>query len=182
MRNRPITSGPADITGERIHFSGRLIFYELPEPWTDEEYRRYWFTMSRRERERYIVHEAKNLLTNSGRSQLLAFAGASGTTSAFAQQVAFGTTATVVSAGDASVQGEIYRSAPASATVSGNQVDISLTLPSGSANGTLTNAGIFGINATGTAGSGTLMTHALLNNFVKNNGTAYNVDYVITLT
>lgn len=175
----PVQSRPVE---DLLRVRGQIFFYALPETWTAKEYTCYWLHMSKRERERYLVHHVHNLLTTSGRTQILTFMGASGTTSAFAQYIAFGTfPIAAVSPGDTSVQTEIYRAVPASFTVSGTQVDISLTLPSGSANGTLTNAGIYGINATSTSGSGTLMTHALLNNFNKVNGTAYNVDYVLNL-
>lgn len=179
MKNWPSSSRSSE---EPLHFSGHLLFYELPESLTEQEYRRYWLVLSHRERERYLIHEASNLLTSAGRNQLLTFAGASGTTSAFAQYIAFGTGPTVITGSNTVVATEIYRAIPASSTISGNQVDISLQLPAGSANGILTNAGIYGVNATSTINSGTLMTLAQLNNFNKVNGTAYNVDYVITLT
>ena len=47
-------------------------------------------------------------------------------------------------------------------------------------NGLLTNAGLFGVNATATLNSGTLMTHTLYA-YNKPNGQAVSNDYLIIL-
>ena len=87
----------------------------------------------------------------------------------------------LVQAGDTTLVTELYRAVPSSYSVTGNTVDISTFFSTSNGNGTLTNCGLFGIAATGTANSGTLMTHALLNNYVKSNTNTVTFDYLITL-
>lgn len=162
---------------------GILRFRTIPPEWTPEQYTRYWCPMSERQRDRYTVHETHNLLTNAGRTLLLTYIGsASGSTTAFAQYFSVGTGSYLnVAPSDTSVSGENFRVAPSSTTISGTQIDIQSQIGSSQAVGTLTNAGLFGNGATSTLGTGTLYTHALINNFVKANGAAYSVDYLINL-
>jgi hypothetical protein len=86
-----------------------------------------------------------------------------------------------VNPGDTSLATELYRAVPSTATVSGNTVDISTFFGTSQGVGTLTNCGIFGNGATSSANSGTLETHALLNNYVKDNSHTVTFDYLITL-
>lgn len=177
-----------------IHVEGIIRTRLLPEDWTYADYAYWWLPefdsnmriirmprMSNKEKERYTVAEEHNLLTTNGRTQILTFIGASGTgTGAFAQYFAVGTgSISSVSAGDTSLATELYRAVPASAVISGNQIDISIPFGAGVANGTWTNAGIFGVNATSTSGSGTLMTHALYS-YTKTNTQSVTNDYLIT--
>ncbi len=138
--------------------------------------------MSERERERYTVHEAHNILTLSGFAQLLTYIGSNAaTTLGFSQYFAVGTFPIIsVQAGDTSVVGEIFRAVPSSQTITGNQLTLSTFFGPSQGNGLLTNAGLFGVNATATLGSGTLMTHTLYA-YNKPNGQAVSNDYLIIL-
>lgn len=179
---------------DTLRFEGVLKLRKIPDDWTDEEFRRWWCDertasgalvrkagMNEREKDRYTVLEARNLLTSAGRTQLLTFAGASSTTTAFAQYYAIGTGAIfTVQSSDTSLATEFFRAAPASFSVVGNAVTITTNFTTSQGNATYTNAGIFGNGATSTPGSGTLMTH-LLYTYTKNSGPLVN-DYTISLT
>ncbi len=167
---------------DTLRLTGILRFREVPFE-TLEDYMRFWLTMSEREKNRYTVFENRNILTASGKQYLLTYAGSPNTsTPAWAQYFAIGNTSlAAVNAGDTSLAGEYYRMAPTSYTVSGNQVDISSFLPAGTGTGTITNAGVFGVNATATANSGVLMNHVLCGSFVKAGGAAITADYDLIL-
>lgn len=180
---------------ETLHFEGILRIREIPPEWDDATFRHWWCdertpdgrlirqaAMSEREKDRYTVLEAKNMLMNAGRTQLLNFAGASGTTTAFAMYYAVGTGSIfTVQPSDTTLTGELFRLQPASYSIVGNAVTITTPFSTSQANGVYTNAGIFGNNATGTANSGTLMTH-LLYSYTKTSAVAIANDYTITLS
>lgn len=164
-------------------YLGRILIRELPAHW-DRAMFEFWYPrMKERERDRYTVAEAKNLITTLGRAQVLGYIGnPSSNTAAFSQYFAVGTfPINSVQPGDSVVNSELFRAIPSSYTVSGNTVDISTFFSTAQGNGTLTNCGLFGATATATPGSGTLMTHALLNNYVKDNAHTATFDYLITL-
>lgn len=166
---------------ERAYWHGDILVREVPADWTEEDFKRYWSTMSPRERDRHTLYQTHNLLTTNGRTQILSYCSATGTVTPFCQYFALGNfPITAVAPLDAAVQGEVYRAAPTVVSSSGNTTDISMFLNGTTANTTLTNCGIFGNNATGTSGSGTLMTHALFN-FTKSSGQQITCDYLITL-
>lgn len=170
-------------TQDELFYLGRILIRELPAHW-DREMFEFWYPrMKERERARYTVGEIKNLITTAGRTQVLTFIGnPSSNTAAFSQYFAVGTfPINSVQPGDTAVNGELFRAIPSSFTVSGNTVDVSTFFSTAQGNGTLTNCGLFGVNATGAGGSGTLMTHALLNNYVKDNAHTVTFDYLITL-
>lgn len=183
---------------EYLKVTGTIRFRRIPDDWTEETYRYWWLPewdnngtkiirearMSRADKDRFTVHEAHNLLTTSGRTNILTYmASSAANTPAFAQWFAVGTFPLVtVSPGDTALGSELYRIQPSTATITGTQLDIESVLGASNANGTLTEAGLFGVNGTSAANSGTLQTHALLANFVKSSPNVYNVDYLLNLT
>lgn len=182
---------------ELLSFKGVIRFRRIPDDWDEEEYKKWWLPewndnhtkiirparMNAKEKERYTVEEFCNILTTQGRTYILTYlSSTSPSTPAWGQQFAVGTfPVTAVSPGDTSVQIEIFRAAPNTITITGTQLDLATFLSTSSAVGTLTNGGLYGVNATSTTSSGTLMTHALLNNFVKSNAAAYTVDYLLNI-
>lgn len=162
---------------------GIVKIRELPRDITIEEYLEWWPRLTERERERYTAAEFRNILTQSGRNQLLTFIGSGNTmVQGFSQFFSVGTSPIIaVSAGDTSVQGELFRAAPTTTTITGNQITISTVFGSAQANGNYTNAGLYGVNATSTLGTGTLMTHTLYT-YTKTNGTQISNDYLVVLT
>lgn len=167
---------------EMLHFTGLVKVRELPRDCAFADFMAWWPRLTERERERWTAYEHRNVLTSSGRTQLLTYASSGlATTLGFAQEFSVGTSPIIsVSAGDTSVQGELYRSAPTTTTITGNQVDISTYFGPSQANGNYTNAGLYGVNATSTLGTGTLMTHTLYT-YTKSNGVPITNDYIITL-
>jgi hypothetical protein len=170
----------------------RLLPRELAE---DEQLYRYWWLpeldanhqvlrparITDATKDRMDLAVFHNMIMTAGRTQVLTFIGSSsGTTQAFTQQFAVGTGAiSGVSPNDTSLANEIFRKVPTSYSVQGTEVDINIAFGTTDAEATLTNCGIFGVNATGTLGSGSLMTHALFS-FTKG-AFAIAVDYIINL-
>ncbi len=185
------------IPTEYLRVTGIVRFRRIPDDWSEEDYRHWWLPewnndgtkiirearMTPRDKDRWTVHEVKNILTTSGRTEILTYlSSTAANTPAFAQQFALGTgTINQVSPGDSLLQGEIFRAAPNTATITGTQLDLATLIGSTQAVGTLTNAGLFGISATSTTNSGTLMTHTLLNNFSKASGQTYTADYLLNI-
>jgi len=171
--------------GDTLHIEGILRIYELPDALIhDAVFQAAWqrFTLSEKAREAKQVVEAHNLITTSGRTQILNFIGASGSTGAFAKYYSVGTGAIyVVQPSDTALANELFRAVPASYSVVGNQVTITTNFGTSQANGTYTEAGLWGGAASGTLGSGTLYTH-LLYSYVKVNGVAIINDYTLTAT
>lgn len=181
---------------DSIRFEGIIRWREIPFE-TGEEYKKWWLPlrdesgrliraalMSEREKDRYTVCVDHNLLTTLGRNIILTYLASQTiyATSPFSQQFAVGTFPIInVFPGDTSVQGEIFRTPPSAATITGTQIDISAGLGNAQANGQLTNCGLYGGgNASLTAGSGSLYTHAL-STYNKLNGVAISCDYIINV-
>lgn len=194
-------TGPLVIEGNQLNFEGIIRLRELPFE-TEEEYKRWWLPetgirdgkvvilrparMSEKEKERYTVAQHHNLLTSSGRTQILGYIGTPTYISsqvAFAQIFSVGTaTITSVSAGDGTVFGELARAVPSTAIVTGTQIDISIFFGATQAVGTWTNVGLYGGgSATTTLGTGTLLTHSLFS-YVKDGSHTASADYLINLT
>jgi len=183
---------------EHIAYSGIIRFRRIPDDWSEAEYRRLWLPewndshtkiireaiITPKEKERYTVGEYHNILTTSGRQEMLTYlASTAANTPAFGQQFALGTGAiNRVDPGDAQLQGEIYRTPPSTATITGTQLDLATLISASQAVGTLTNGGLFGVSASSTVNSGILMTHSLISNFVKANGQVYTCDYILNVT
>lgn len=186
---------PVDDTS--AHFAGLIRIREVPFE-TREEWARWWLPernssgvivraarMSEREKERYTALEAKNLLTSNGRTQILGFIGTPtyiSSQTAFAQWFEVGNYPfTTPSAGDTTVPGAIARVQPSTAIINGTQIDISNFFGTSQGNGTWTNAGLWGNNATSTLSSGTLMTHSAFA-YTKSSANSITCDYLISLT
>jgi hypothetical protein len=167
---------------EKISLEGILRIYEFSCDAEQKELQPWWPRFELREKERHarLAVEVHNMIMSAGRTQILSFIGASGSTNAFAQYYGVGTGAIyTISPSDASLAGELFRAIPASFSVVGNAVTISTPFSTSQANGTFTNAGLWGNNATSTAGSGVLMTH-LLYSYVKTSAIAIANDYTLT--
>lgn len=163
-------------------FTGIVKVRELPRDCTLEDFLEWWPKLTEREKERWTAYEHKNTLTTAGRNQILSYiASSTSTTLGFGQYFSVGTfPINSVSPGDGSVSGELYRAVPNTATIIGTQLDLATYFGPSQAVGLLTNAGLYGINASATLGSGTLMTHTLYS-YNKVNGTPINNDYLINL-
>ena len=137
--------------------------------------------MPQKEKDKYTVYEAKNILTTNGRTQLLQYVG-NASSVPWGKIFSVGTFPLVaVSPGDTSVATELVRVATSAPTVTGTQVDIPISFASGTGVGTWTNVGLYGTTAaTTTLGTGTLFTHALFS-YVKGS-VAVVIDYLISLT
>jgi hypothetical protein len=166
---------------EHLHFHGTIRIAELPDGCSEADYRQWWPRITECVRDRYTVAEHHNILTLAGRAQLLSYIASSGAvSSAFGQFIAIGNLPVVVIyPGQTSVVGEYYRSAPSTVFSIGSQIDLAMYMGPSQAVGTMTNAGIYGNNATATPLSGTLYTHTLLN-YVKG-ATPVTMDYLINL-
>lgn len=178
---------------DHFHISGLIRAREVPFE-TAEEWAYWWLgefdsqgrmirapRMSAKEKERYTAAEANNILVLGGITQVLAYVGASnGNTTGFAQYFALGNISiNQVESNDTSVAGEFFRGAVSMSAISGVQTDISMFAGTTQANGSITNAGLFGAGATATIGSGTLMTHSLFS-YTKTNANPVTFDYLLS--
>ncbi|MGZ6281711.1 MAG: hypothetical protein ACXWQ5_00190 [Ktedonobacterales bacterium] len=128
--------------------------------------------------------EYRNVACSVGRTALLNYlATTTATSQTGVQYFAVGNGASVTpAAGDTSLGAEVFRKLLSSTTISGNSIDLSsvfLTTDTAS-NTTYTEAGIFGVSATGTANSGTLFAHASYN-YTKSSSVNLTNDYYIYL-
>jgi hypothetical protein len=161
----------------RIKFHGIIHAHETPFE-TEEEMARWWLPerngsgveirsprMTRREKRKYEVAEAKNVLTTGGRNMLLAYMSIASGASPFAVMFSVGNgVVQSVAATDSFVVGEYFRKAPTGYTVTGAETDISIYFASTDGQGSITNAALFGsVAATTTLGTGTMNTHSLFN-------------------
>jgi len=166
-------------------FIGKIKLRVLPGDLTLAEFLEWWPRLTEKERDHYTEYETRNLITTAGRSQVLTYIGSPNLSSPvvpFSQYFSVGTGATLtVNPGDSHVNGELTRLVPSTYTVSGNGVDISTFFSTSNGNGTWTNCGIYGNNATSTLGTGTLLTHALFS-YTKLNTQTATCDYIITLS
>lgn len=190
---RTRTTRPPALLREQLHMCGSIRAREVPFA-TAEEWRYWWLCerdlsgkiigparMSDREKDRYTVAERPNILVSGGITQVLNYVGSSsGNLTGFAQYFAVGNIGiNTVTSADTSVAGEYFRAAPSTASVSGTQQDLSVFAGTTQANGSITNAGLFGAGATGTIGSGTMMTHSLFQ-YNKTNANAVTFDYLLS--
>jgi hypothetical protein len=201
-------TGYGVVRREQAEVLGHIRTYRLPAGLARADYESWWPRLSEQERAAYLVpvrvpekrwnrwtrrdeltgrwveaEEATNIITTNGRNQILTYLGAGSLVGvvAFAQYFSVGTGAIVsVSAGDTGMIGELFRAQPSSFAISGNSVNISTFFGATQANGTYTNAGLFGNGASGTFGTGTLCTHALYS-FTKTSGETLTTSYLINL-
>ena len=172
---------PTIIIRERMRYLGVVRARLLPAEWTLEDYLRYYPRYSERERNRLTVYEAENMLMTAGRTQMLKqLFGTS--PAAFGLYFGVGTGAiSGVTPGDSSINNELFRAAPSTGVVTGNQIDLSTFFGAGQANATYTDAGLFGgAGATSSTFTGTLMTHVLYA-LTKTSANSLTNDYLIQL-
>jgi hypothetical protein len=174
---------------ELISIHGHITLHEIPAEWTDADFKRLWCPVTDRngqilrpaiisggEKRARQVAETENLLTSIGITLWLTNGSVSGqgNMNPFTQILSVGNgSISSVSRSDTSVSGDGFvasaRKAPASYAVSGFQTTIYFNFASGDAQAFWTNLGIYGYKtassqaATTTAGTGALMTHALIN-------------------
>jgi hypothetical protein len=172
-----------ELPPDEMRVTGIIKIREYPLGASLEDWLAWWPLLTEQERDRYTLYEHHNTITNSGRTQALTYLSAStATVQGWAQYFAVGTLATnTVGAGDTVLGNEIYRQVPTTTTVTGTQVDIATVIGTNTAPGVYTNGGLYGVTATGSANSGTLVTHSLMN-YTKVNGVPVVADYLINLT
>jgi hypothetical protein len=194
---------------EEAALFGHIRTYQLPGDLSRTDFDAWWPRLTPAEQRRYLVpvrvpekrynrwtrrleltgqwiesEDAPNVITTNGRTQVLTYLGVASLSAGvvpFAEYFSVGTGAiATISAGDTGMIGELFRAVPSSFTISGNSVNISTFFGATQANGTYTNAGLFGNNASGTFGSGTLVTHAFYS-YTKTSGETLTTSYLINL-
>lgn len=189
---------------------GKLILYELPEDWSEEEFDELWrpkmerdeqgrahllrsARLSDEQKARWAVLEAENMIMNRGMTQILNNLSVPGVgqMQPFGQVLSLGNGAiTGITRTDTGVSGDGFgtnsrKTLPASSLISFHLVIVSVSYAGGDANGTLTNGGLYGVNAstgqqaTTSAGTGQLNTHVMLN--YPKGGNAIAIDYVFII-
>jgi hypothetical protein len=181
-------------TSETIALDGWLRIHETPFE-NEQEYKYWWCAewsdagrqiraprMSAREKARYQVREAHNILTNNGRYYLLVYVGSSLVADIpWAQYFAVGGGPLAnVSAADTTLVSEIARLQPTGISSTNSQTDVSVYWNGSTGNGTWAEAGFYGINATSSLFTGTLMNHVMFN-YNKQSGIAVTTDWILVL-
>lgn len=188
-----------------FRIQGHISLYEIPD-WTDEEFRYWWCPvtdeigsilqparMNDWAKREFLVLEADNLITNAGIALILNNLSVSGqgNMQPVTQILSVGSgSLTGVTRADTAVAGDGFgtnsRKASASFSTTGFSTTIVTNFASGDANGTWTNIGWYGYkvsgaqNATASAGTGALTTHALVS-YTKG-AVAIAINYVFTLS
>jgi len=169
-----------------MHFrrkhTGIISIRELPPDMTERDYLAWWPRLSEKEKDRYTVYRTENQLLTAGRNATLDYWSSQAAVNPFAQYFAVGDGGfTGVLPADSTLVGEVFRKIPTTITRTGNQVDVATLFLTTEGNFTYTNAGLYGNNATGTANSGTLYTHAPYA-YPKTSAVSITNDYVMTLS
>lgn len=191
---------------DTIGIHGIITLHEIPSEWSDEDFKYWWCPVTTPDGEivvparisdeakaQRIVKRAENLITNAGIALILtnlSVAGQGGM-NPVTQILSVGNGAiSGVTRADTAVAGDAFgtnaRKAPSSFSRVGFQTTIVTNYATTDANGTWTNIGWYGFNtgssqaATTTAGTGSLMTHALFS-FTKG-AVAYAVNYTFNLS
>lgn len=191
---------------DTIGLHGIITLHEIPSEWDDEAFKYWWCPLttpdgqilqpariSDEAKAQRIVKRAENLITNTGIALILTNLSVANQVQQFpvTQILSVGNGAiSGVTRADTSVAGDAFgtnaRKAPSSFSRVGFQTTIVTQYASGDANGSWSNIGFYGYNtgssqnATTTAGTGSLMTHALFS-FSKG-ATAYAVNYAFVLS
>lgn len=182
---------------DTFRIKGIVRASEIPQEWSLDDFKYYWCdlhdadgnlirraAMRERERLKYAVYEAENLITTNGINNILTMLSSSpGSGMFFSQILSLGNGAiSGVSRADTSVAGEgglsNNRKAAAGFSITGSQTDIAFVYPGTDGQGALTNIGLYGQGANTTDGTGTLQTHALYS-YSKPNATV-TFDYLLT--
>lgn len=183
---------------DTVTWRGMVKLRRIPDTWTEEEAAYWWLPRevepdTRRElvparysaeqKETLTVATYRNMLLTAGVGTVLAYlsslAGSPGT---MFQYLALGSGAiSGVLPSDTLLAGEYFRKVITSSVVSGNQMTLSTVLLTTDGVGTITNLGLFGLSATGTANSGTLMTKILALPGFSKGSVQYYVDYIVSL-
>lgn len=191
---------------DAIGIHGIITLHAIPNEWSEEDFQYWWCPLTTPDgdvlqparitdetKAARIVMKAENLITNAGISLFLNNLSVATQAQQFpiTQILSVGNgTISGVTRADNAVAGDGFgtnaRKAPSSFSKVGFQSTIVTQYASGDANGSWTNLGWYGFNtgssqnATTTAGTGALMTHALFN-FTKG-ATAYAVNYTFVLS
>lgn len=138
------------------------------------------YTLIKNKTEKIVV---KNLITDIGKTALLQKIGDVASTVGL-QFFAVGTGSTAANVADTELATEVFRKPPSSVSIVGNVLTVIQELESEETNGvTIREAGIFGINATITPGSGILISRVVLGTpIVKDAGDVIDIKWELTLT
>jgi len=142
--------------GPETPHRGVLSAYLTPDMPMDELLK-WWRSLTKRERERYLVYRHENMILAAGKSAFIQSGINSTTLKYFA--IGTGTFSGAVST-DTALPTEQYRQATGTFTYLGNQVTVETVFDGTHGNYTYTCAGLFGGSASGTANSGTLECEA----------------------
>ena len=184
---------------DRIKWSGIVKVRRIPDGWTEEDFKYWWLPrsvdpitgimripprMSEEEKEGLTIATSHNTLLVNGMNTIVSYIISTGTvTAVMFQYFAVGSgPISAVAPGNTSLSGEFFRKQTTGVVNAGAQATVSTLFGTSDGNGTWTCGGLFGISATGTLGSGTLMSEVMyLPNFVKGS-VAYVQDYTLGIS
>ena len=181
---------------------GKLKIRAIPKEWTAEDYDYWWKPrevyspghklagqvkvpprLSEEEKDNLTIWEGPNTLLVAGVNNVLSYVVAQGSgPGVMFQYMAFGNgSISSIDTQASSLSSEFARKAVSSVINYGAQGTITVVTGTGDAVGNWTNVGWFGINATGTANSGTLMSQVLIFPAFSKGAVQYSNDYLVGL-
>ncbi len=126
-------------------------------------------------------HEYTNLVCTAGKDTIVSRWCGDTSKSGILTYLALGTGTNVPNASDTKLQTEVYRKLITHRTKSGTTCQTSTFIPTNEGNYTYKEVGLYGDDASLTPDSGTLYTHAAVNE-TKVNGVSLTVDYNLQIT
>ena len=130
-----------------------------------------------------IISETKyhNLVCNAGKNTIVNRWAGNTTKSGVLTYLAVGDGTTAPTVNDTKLGNEFFRKTLTSVTVSGTTCHTSTYIATDEGNGTYKEIGLFGDDASNVKDSGTLYTHAVINE-EKSNGVSLTIDYDLSIT
>jgi len=127
------------------------------------------------------VKKYHNLVCIAGKSTIVNRWAGNTTKSGVLTYLAIGDSTTAPTVNDTKLGDEFFRKTITSATVSGTTCHTSTYIATNEGNGTYAEIGLFGDDASSTKDSGTLYTHASINES-KSSGVSLTIDYDLSIT
>ena len=121
-------------------------------------------------------HKYHNLVCTIGEDTIISRFVGDTSKSGEITYLALGDNTTAPASSDTKLGNELYRKAITQRTKSGQTAQTSTYIPTNEGDGTYKEIGLFGDDASGSADSGTLYTHAAINE-TKNSGESVTIDY-----
>jgi len=170
------------IQEEKIQLKGKAIFTHRKVPkWAIPFEKLGFYSFIKRVSPIIRQKEYSNLVCTVGKDTIVNRWCGVETKSGILTYLALGSNTDAPNAADTTLGTEVYRKLLTTRTKNGTTCETSTFIPTGEGNGTHKEVGLFGDDATSAADSGTLYTHAAIDE-EKVDGVCVTIDYDIEIT